>query len=63
LLGKTIPAIELTKIYVVDLKSTQVLECKERYSTVKWELFITCDEAGLVIGRKSQAWNLSKSRI
>jgi hypothetical protein len=61
--GQAIPAIELTEVNIVNLKSSHIFESKERHSRVKRELLVAGNETSLVVGGEPQTRNLGKGRV
>jgi len=61
--GQAVPAIELPKVYIVNLKRSDILESEQRDGGVEGKFFITRNETSFVVRRQPQAGNLSKCRV
>ena len=62
-LGKSVPAVELTKVDIVNLERSDVLEGEQRHSRIERKLFVARYQAGLMVWSQSQARDLSECGV
>jgi hypothetical protein len=62
-IGQAVPAIKLPKVYIVNLKRSDILESEQGDGSIKREFFIAGNKTGFVVRRQPQARNFGKGRV